>query len=394
MKYQYANRMSKLTSSDVRELLKATQNKEIISIGGGLPAPEMFPIADIKKANEAVLDEMGSDALQYTTTEGYAPLRDWICKRMNGMLGTSIDQDNIILTNGSQQGLDLMGKVFLDAGDVVLCESPTYLSAISAFRAYECDFKEIPTDDEGMLMDALEQVLQNTPRVKFIYVIPTFQNPTGKTWTLERRIKLLELAKRYQVPIVEDNPYGEIRFEGEDVKAVAALDDSGLVIHLGTFSKTFCPGYRIGWIACAKELIEKFVLVKQGVDLQTNTFAQRAVYTYLQMFDLDAHVKKICALYKKRRDVAIQAVKTYFPDCVKFTKPQGGLFLWAELPKELNARDVLKECMKRNVAFVPGGSFYPNGGMENTMRINFSNMPEERLIKGLQVVAEVIKEML
>lgn len=392
MKYQYAERMQHLSSSDVRDLLRATANKDIISIGGGLPAPELFPIEDIKKANEAVLDEMGAAALQYTTTEGFLPLRKWIADRMNRQLGTALGPDNILLTNGSQQALDLAGKVFLNEGDVVLCESPTYLSAISAFKAYGCSFIEAPTDEYGIQVDKLEAILDAAPHVKLIYTIPTFQNPTGITWTKERREGLVKIAKERGILIMEDNPYGELRYDGEEQPTMLSMDHDGGVMYLGTFSKIFCPGYRIGWVAANQEVIEKLVLVKQGADLQCNTFAQMAVYKYVEMFDIDAHVAKIREVYKRRRDLAVRTLEAALPPNVHFTRPEGGLFLWVVLPKDINARHLMPKCMERGVAFVPGGSFFPNGGMENTMRINFSNAQDEKLEKALKIVADVIKE--
>ncbi|MDL2234522.1 PLP-dependent aminotransferase family protein, partial [Christensenellaceae bacterium OttesenSCG-928-L17] len=228
MQFPYAKRMANMNASDVRELLKLTANKNIIGLGGGLPAPELFPIENIKRANEATLDEMGADALQYTTTEGYTPLREWICARMNKTLGTSYETDQVVLMSGSQQALDFAGKVFLDPGDVVLCESPTYLSALGAFRAYECNFVEVPTDSQGMIISELEKALAENPKVRFIYVIPTFQNPTGVTWTLERRKGLVEAAKKYNVLVIEDNPYGELRFEGEPMPAIASMYENVL----------------------------------------------------------------------------------------------------------------------------------------------------------------------
>ena len=394
MDLKFAKRMSYLKASEIREILKVTENQEVISFAGGLPAPELFPIKEIMEVNRIVLEEEGTKALQYTTTEGYAPLREWIAKRMNSRLGTQFDSDNIILTHGSQQALDLSGKVFLDEGDVVLCESPTYLAAISAFRAYGCNFVEVPTDDDGMIPGELEKILERTQRVKIIYVIPEFQNPTGRTWSLERRESLVKLAMKHEVIVIEDNPYGELRFEGEALPSVKSFDKSGCVLCLGTFSKIFCPGYRIGWVAGDKAIIEKYGLVKQGADLQCNTLAQREIAKYLELYEIDEHIEKIREVYRKRRNVMIKTMEDEFPKGVKFTRPKGGLFAWVELPSHINARDVFEICLKKNVAFVPGGSFFPNGGKENTFRINFSNMPEDRIVEGLKCIAGVLKELI
>ena len=393
MDYKFAKRMTYLKASEIRELLKITERQEMISFAGGLPAPELFPIKEIMEVSRIVLEEEGTKALQYSTTEGYAPLREWIANRMNLRLHTQLVSDNILLTHGSQQALDLTGKVFLDEDDVVLCESPTYLAAISAFRAYGCKFVEVPTDDEGMLPDELEKILERTERVKIIYVIPEFQNPTGRTWSIERRQKLVEAAMKYNVIVIEDNPYGELRFEGEAVPSVKSFDKTGCVLCLGTFSKIFCPGYRIGWIAGDKAIIEKYGLVKQGADLQCNTLAQMEIAKYLELYNIDEHIEKIREVYRKRRNVMIKTMEESFPEDVTYTRPNGGLFAWVELPKHMNARDIFELCLKKNVAFVPGGSFFPNGGKENTLRINFSNMPEERIVEGIKRIAEVINNI-
>lgn len=394
MKYKYAERMSNLKASEIREILKVTQRPEVISFAGGLPAPELFPIEEIKAVNQLVLEESGFVALQYTTTEGYLPLREWIANRMNTRLGTSFEADQVLITHGSQQALDLAGKVFLDKGDVVLCESPTYLAAISAFRAYECEFVDVPTDDDGMVIEDLERILNTVKNVKVIYVIPEFQNPTGKTWSLKRRKRLAEAADRHQIIVIEDNPYGELRFEGESQPSVKSFDVQGYVLCTGTFSKIFCPGYRIGWIAGEKEIIRKFVLAKQGTDLQCNTIAQMEIAKYLELYDIDEHIGKIRDVYRRRRDLAVQVMENEFPTGVTFTRPQGGLFAWVELPDEMNARDVLALSLDQKVAFVPGGSFFPNGGHENTLRINFSNMTEDRIVEGLTRLGRILQSLI
>lgn len=394
MLYKYAGRMSHLKASEIRELLKLTEKPEVISFAGGLPAPELFPIKEIMEVNKKVLEEEGAEALQYTTTEGYAPLREWIAKRMNTTMGTSFEADDILLTHGSQQALDLTGKVFLDKDDVVLCESPTYLAAISAFKAYDCKFAEVPTDDEGMIPDELEKIIENTDRIKIIYVIPDFQNPTGRSWSLERRKRLAEIAMKHQIVVIEDNPYRELRFEGESLPSIKSFDRIGCVLCLGTFSKIFCPGYRIGWIAGDREVIRKYVLVKQGADLQCNTIAQREIARYLELYDIDKHISGIRKVYKVRRGLMLKTIEEEFPKGITFTRPEGGLFGWVELPPHVNARDVLVKCLEKNVAFVPGGSFFPNGGKENTMRLNFSNMPEDRIVEGLKCLASVLEEFI
>ena len=392
MEYKYARRMSSVTASEIRELLKLTEQPEVISFAGGLPAPELFPIEEIKAVNDYVLDHNGEHALQYTTTEGYQPLREWIAKRMNTQLGTSFSHENILITHGSQQALDLSGKVFLDEEDVVLCESPTYLAAISAFKAYGCKFAEVRTDENGMIISELEKALTQYPTAKLIYVVPDFQNPTGRTWSLERRQQLAEISARYRVAVVEDNPYGELRYEGSFVPSIKSFDRAGNVLCTGTFSKIFCPGYRIGWIAGEKEVIRKYVLVKQGVDLQCNTIAQMVISAYLEQYDIDVHIDKIREVYRKRRDTAIEAIRQSFPSNISFIKPEGGLFLWIELDEKIDTVKLLEKCLEHNVAFVPGNSFFPNTKKRNTLRLNFSNMPEEKISDGIMRIGRALKE--
>lgn len=392
MKFEFADRMSLLKASEIREILKVTQRPEIISFAGGLPAPETFPIEQIKEANRIVLEEAGRKALQYSTTEGFDPLRKWIAARMNSTLGTNFEYENILITHGSQQGLDLMGKIFLDKDDVVLCESPTYLAAISAFKSYECRFIEVPTDKDGMIPEELERIIKTTPNVKLIYTIPTFQNPTGVTWTLERRKAIVNVADKYNKVVIEDNPYGELRFKGENLPSLQHFDETGNVVCFGTFSKIFCPGYRIAWVAAHKDIIEKLVIVKQSTDLQCNTSAQMDIAKYLELNDIDKHIEGIRKLYKKRCELALKTMEEEFPDCVEFNKPDGGLFTWIKLPENIDTKDLLNKCLEKNVAFVPGGSFFPNGGHENYFRINYSNMPEERIVEGMKIIGQVLKE--
>jgi 2-aminoadipate transaminase len=311
---------------------------------------------------------------------------------MNGQLGTHFDCDNILITHGAQQALDLSGKVFLDEGDVVLCESPTYLAAISAFRAYGCEFIEIATDDGGMVMSELAKRLKNCKKAKLIYVIPDFQNPTGRTWSFERRKQLAALSSEYGVAVIEDNPYGELRYEGDFIPAVKSFDMTGDIIFAGSFSKIFCPGYRIGWVAGDKEIIRKYVLAKQATDLQCNTIAQMEIAKYLELYNIDEHIEKIRDVYGKRRDLAVKTMGSAFPPGVKFTRPKGGLFSWVELRPDTDARKLLEKCLEQNIAFVPGGSFFPNNSKENTLRINFSNMPEQKIEEGLTRLGNIIKD--
>jgi 2-aminoadipate transaminase len=390
---RYAKRMDNIKASEIRELLKLTQKPEVISFAGGLPAPELFPVEELKKISLDVLEENGAQALQYGPTEGYQPLREQIAERMK-KVDVDASADNILVLSGSQQGLDFSGKIFLNPGDIVLCESPTYLGAINAFKAYEPKFIEVPTDEHGMVMEDLEDILENNENVKFVYVIPDFQNPSGRTWSLERRKKLVELANKYNIAIVEDNPYGELRYEGEFLPAVKHFDTEGRVIFLGTFSKIFCPGLRLGWACADGEVLNKYILAKQGSDLQASTISQMQVSKFFEEYDIDAHIEKLRALYKKRKNLMIDTMKEEFPEGVTFTNPEGGLFTWAVLPENINARELAVKALEKNVAFVPGGSFFPNGGNENTFRLNYSNMTEDKIVEGIKRLANAIKDMM
>lgn len=385
--------MGKMGASEIRELLKLTAQPEIISFAGGLPAPELFPIEEMRNVSAKVLEENGQKALQYSTTEGFLPLREKIVERMK-KFDINAKADDILMISGSQQGLDFAGRIFLNPGDVVFCESPSYLGAINAFKAFECDFVEVDTDDKGMVMEDLEAKLKETPKARLIYVIPDFQNPSGKTWSVDRRKKLVEIANKYDLPIVEDNPYGELRFEGEIPPSVKAFDTEERVIFLGTFSKTFAPGMRLGWVYASKEILEKFNFVKQAADLQTSTISQMELNKFMEMYDFDAHVEKIKKVYRKRRDLMLNTMKETFPEGVTFTYPEGGLFTWVTLPESINARDMMVKALEKQVAYVPGGAFFPNGERENAFRLNYSNMPDEKIVEGTKRLAQVIKEEL
>ncbi|MCT4660987.1 MAG: PLP-dependent aminotransferase family protein [Tissierellales bacterium] len=393
MGLNYAKRMEKIKASEIRELLKLTQKPEIISFAGGLPAPELFPVEQMKKVTDMVLDENGQKALQYGPTEGYDPLREQIVKRME-VLKINSKKEDVLVTNGSQQGLDFTARVFFNQDDIVLCESPSYLGAINAFKAYGPKFIEVPTDKDGMKMDELEKILKENDNVKVAYVIPDFQNPTGRTWSVDRRKRLVELANEYNIAIVEDNPYGELRFEGEIPPSVKSFDTEGRVIFLGTFSKTMCPGLRIGWVCAEPEVLNKYILVKQGADLQASTISQMQLAKFLEVYSIEEHIEKIKEVYGKRRDLMMKTLKEELPEGIEFTYPEGGLFTWVELPESINARELAVKAIEKNVAFVPGGSFFPNGGHENTLRLNYSNMDEERIVIGIKRLAEAIKEML
>lgn len=393
MEYKFAERMSGMQASAVREILKVTQRPEVISFAGGLPAPELFPVEEISKVCTEVCATEGRKILQYATTEGRPTLRAKIAARMNRNYKTSLTADNILITTGSQQNLDMAGKIFLDKGDVVLMESPTYLAAINAFKAYQPEFKEVPTDDKGMIPEELDKILAATPNVKLIYVIPDFQNPTGICWSLERRKAFMEVVSKYEIPVLEDNPYGELRYEGETLPSLQSLDTKELVMDMGTFSKTFCPGLRIGWLAAPVKLMKEFVKVKQSADLHTSAFDQAIIDRYMDEYSLDEHVREINKLYKHRRDLLLNTMKETFTDGTTWTHPEGGLFLWLTFPEGVSARKVFDKCIEKNVAGVLGEFFYPNAKNDRHMRINYSNMPDDRIVEGVRRMAEALKEI-
>lgn len=392
MSIKFASRMDSMKGSAIRELLKLTEQPDIISFAGGLPAPELFPTKDMEEVCKKVLQEDGRAALQYSATDGYLPLREKIAKRSE-KLGFKCEAKDILITAGSQQGLDFSAKIFINEGDVIICESPSYLGALSAFRAYQPKFVEIDMDEDGMIIEDLEKALAKYPETKFIYTIPDFQNPTGRTMSIERRKRLMELATQYSIPVVEDNPYGELRFEGQIMPSLKAFDTNNLVILLGTFSKILAPGMRLGWVIASPEILQKYNVAKQGADLQCSTIAQREVNTYMDMFDIEEHIKKIIKVYGERRTLMLETIKKEFPANTSCTSPAGGLFAWATFPKEIDAAVLLKKALEQKVAFVPGEPFYPNGGNANHCRLNYSCMPEDRIVEGITRLGRVLKSM-
>lgn len=392
MAVKFSARMNRMKASEIRELLKLTARPDIISFAGGLPAPELFPVKEIAQVSHDLVLEEGQKLLQYAATEGRPSLRAKIAKRMAEKYNTPVDPDDILITTGSQQCLDFAGKLFLNPGDVVLCESPSYLGALNAFNAYEPVFKEVPTDEFGMIPEELDKILATTSNCKFIYVIPEFQNPTGISWSVERRRKFMEVVNKYEIPVFEDNPYGELRYTGTSNPTLKSMDTKGLVSFLGTFSKIFCPGLRLGWIAGPHAIVEKFVMIKQSADLHTSNFDQGIVDAYMDRYDLDAHVAEIVKLYGHRRDLILKTMEEEFPEGVTFTRPEGGLFLWVTLPEGVSALAVFKKCIEQKVAAVVGDAFYPNEKTDRSLRVNYSNMPDDLIVEGVKRMAKAIRE--
>jgi 2-aminoadipate transaminase len=395
--FRFAQRTQRMKSSAIRELLKLTEQPDVISFAGGLPAPDVFPIKEFQEACNRVLRDHGPVALQYGTTEGYQPLREMIA-RHTMRYGIQVTADNILITSGSQQALDLVGKIFINHGDRIIVESPTYLGAMQAWNIYGAEYVTVPSDENGIVTSELEAALRAGP--KFIYVLPNFQNPTGVTIPLERRQQLVELADRYGVPIIEDDPYGQLRFEGSHLPPIVVLDEklhpqnghyTGNVIYLSTFSKTLAPGIRLAWVIAPPEVIRKMVMAKQGADLHTATFNQMVAYEVARGGFLDNHVRHICQVYHERRDVMLDALEEHMPEGVRWTHPNGGLFLWVTLPENMRTVEMFKDAVKEKVAYVPGESFYPYGGGHNTMRLNFSYASPEKINEGIARLGRVIR---
>ena len=398
-KDRLALRTQRMTSSAIREFLKLTANPDIISFGGGLPAPEFFPVAEIRAAAERVLAEHGSQALQYSTTEGYLPLREMLARHMR-RYDIHVSPANILITSGSQQALSLVGQVLINSGDHILTEEPTYLGALQAFTSYQAQYLPVPIDDDGMRMDKLDKALRSGP--KLMYVLPNFQNPAGVTLSLERRQRLVELAAHYGVPILEDDPYGQLRYEGDHLPALVKLDAEihgnghggapfhGGVIYLGTMSKILAPGLRIGWIVAPEEVMERLVQMKQGADLHTSTFNQMVAYETARGGFLDQHIRRIRLAYRERRDAMLEALEHHCPPGIRWTHPQGGLFTWVTLREGQDATQILAEALKEKVAFVPGAPFYPCGGGERCLRLNFSYCRPEVIEEGVARLGRVL----
>src|SRR5690349_11249572 len=400
---RYALRTKGIKGSAIRELLKITQRPEVISFAGGLPAPEVFPVERFQEACHKVLTANGCLALQYGATEGYEPLREMIAQNM-ARYGIRAKVENVLITSGSQQALDLIGKLLINSGDRVLVEAPTYLGALQAFNGYGAQYLSVPVDRDGLRTDLLETSLRLGP--KFMYILPNFQNPAGVTLSEGRRHQLILLADKYGIPIVEDDPYGQLRYEGAHIAPLVVLDrenlrrDNGFsignVIYLSTFSKTLAPGLRLGWIVAPPNIIAKLVQLKQGADLHTSIFTQQVTFEVARGGFLDQHVKVIRRVYRERRDVMLQALQKFFPPEVTWTHPQGGLFLWVTLPAGLDVHAIFKAAIEQNVAFVPGDSFYANDGRESRrhMRLNFSNATPEKIREGIRRLSTAVKSHL
>ncbi len=389
-----SERAKGMKASEIRELLKLTQRPGIISFAGGLPNPEAFPVEATRKIINDLLDDSCEQILQYGATEGITPLREALAAHMRDR-GIDVQKENILITHGSQQALDLISKVFLDPGDTIVVGSPTYLGATGAFRAFQADMKSVPVGENGMDMDALDKELEELIRLghrpKFVYVVPTFQNPSGVTIPAENRKRLLEIASKYDMMIIEDSPYSYLRYEGETMPHIMSMDKEGHVVRLQTFSKILAPGFRIAWIAASEEVINHLVIAKQSSDLCTNPFGQFVAYKYVSEGTLYEHIDYIKDLYNQKRITMLKAMDEYFPKEAKWTKPQGGMFVWVTLPDYVNTRDMFPKALEENVAYVVGDAFFVGDEGYNTMRLNFTHSSEKDIVEGIKRLARVIQ---
>ena len=385
----FSDRMSAVPQSFIREILKVAVDPSIISFAGGLPNPELFPVDDIKSATQIVLDRYGIDALQYSNTEGFEPLRAFIAKRYKEKQGLDISVKNILITTGSQQGLDLLGKVLINKGDDLVIEEPGYLGAIQAFSVYRAKFQSVTVDEQGMDCDALKKVIDET-NPKLMYTVPNFQNPSGITYTEENRRQVAEIIQGTRTMLIEDNPYGDLRFEGNEKSSFAALVPDNTIL-LGSFSKTIVPAFRLGWVVAPDHIMEKLVIAKQAADLHSNYFAQRVIHQYLCDNDLDEHINKIIKLYKGQKQAMMSSIEKHFPKEVQYTSPEGGMFLWCSLPDHLSSMKLFEAAIKDKVAFVPGDPFYVDNQITNTFRLNYTSADEATIEEGIKRLAKAIK---
>jgi 2-aminoadipate transaminase len=393
----YSDRASKMRKSVIRELLKVTQDPEIISFAGGLPNPQSFPIKDLEGAMDFVMEHHGETALQYGTTQGLNELREAIAER-SYKDSMDVSPDDVIIMSGSQQALDTVGKVFLNPGDTAICGLPTYLGGINAFRSYEANLSGIPLDQDGMRMDILEETIKKLLKQdilpKFIYVVPTFQNPAGVIMPENRRKQLIDIAHQYDLLIIEDDPYSKLRYDVSHVKPIKAFDDEGRVIYISTFSKILSPGFRLAWTIASPELTRKMIICKQALDLCTNTFTQFIANEFMRRGSLDLHILKICETYKPKRDIMMNAMEKYFPEGYTCYKPKGGMFAWVTLPEGVDTEVMFLDAIKEKVAYVHGKAFHVDGGGERSMRLNFSYSTDEKLEEGMKRLGKVIKNKL
>ncbi|MDO5125470.1 MAG: PLP-dependent aminotransferase family protein [Ruminococcus sp.] len=394
MNYSFSEKVSHLQASAIREILKFTSDPEVISFAAGNPAPEAFPVDEIKRISEEIFKEDPILALQYSITEGYPKLREQLKERLVREGNFNPERDELIITSGAQQANELTTKVLCDEGDTLLCEAPSFIGSLNAFKSYHVDLQGIELQEDGINTEELEKTLKEK-NVKLIYLIPNFQNPTGLTMSLEKREKVLELAKKYGAVILEDNPYGDLRFTGENIRSIKSMDNDGVVMYSGTFSKVLAPGIRVGYVSGPKEIISKIIVCKQVSDVHTNIWAQVLASKFLEQCAMDKHLVSLREIYKKKCNLMLEQIEKNFSSKIRYTKPEGGLFIWCTLPDDCDMMQFCSRAVQEfKVALVPGSAFMINESDKTTsFRLNFSTPTDEQIIKGCELVGKLSKEM-
>ncbi len=394
MEYQISNKLASLKPSAIREIFKSLTDPTIISFAAGNPSPLSFPVEEMAEITADIFKNNSTAALQYSVTEGYPPLRAAVSERIKNKFGIGGEGDELIITTGGQQGIELLCKVMCNEGDAVICEEPSFIGALNAFRSNGAKPVGVPLRDDGIDVAILEEKLKSTPNVKMMYLIPTFQNPAGITSTLENRKKVYDLAKKYGVVILEDNPYGELRFAGEDVPTYKSFDTEGLVVYCSSFSKILSAGMRIGFVSGPAEIVTKMVVAKQVEDVHTNIMFQMICHKYMTEHDLDGHIEKIRALYRQKCSLMLSELDKNLPSCVKFTRPEGGLFIWCTLPGGVDSSEFIKKALERKVAVVPGSAFIcDENGKSDSFRLNYSMPSDEDIVRGVKILGDLAREM-
>ncbi|CDC82867.1 transcriptional regulators containing a DNA-binding HTH domain and an aminotransferase domain (MocR family) and their eukaryotic orthologs [Clostridium sp. CAG:964] len=394
MEYSFSDRVNSLKPSAIREIFKYAADPEVVSLSAGNPAPDAFPAKEIAEISADLLSRRPVDALQYGLTEGYAPLRDYLKKYMKDKYGIGSENDRLIITSGAQQVMDLAAKSLCNEGDVVICEAPSFIGSLNSFRSYNARLVGVPVESDGINTEILEEKLKTEKNVRFIYVIPNFQNPSGVTMSLEKRKKVYSLAKKYGVMILEDNPYGELRYFGENVPAIKSLDTDGIVMYAGSFSKVISPGMRVGWCVAPNPVIQKMVVCKQGQDVHTNMWSQIVIHEYVTKYDFEEHLNYLRELYRKKALFMMDLLDEHLAPYITYDKIDGGLFIMCKLPDNINMLDFCKEAVKRKVCVVPGNAFLTDETEEcHTFRVNFSTPTDQQLEKGVKILGELIKEL-
>lgn len=394
MEYVFSDRVNSLKPSAIREIFKYAADPEVVSLSAGNPAPDAFPVKELAEISASILKEHPIEALQYSVTEGYAPLRDYLKKYMKEKHNIGTENDELIITSGAQQIMDLAAKSLCNEGDVVICEAPSFIGSLNSFRSYNAKLVGVPVESDGINTDILEDKLKTENNVKFIYVIPNFQNPSGVTMSLEKRRKVYNLAKKYGVLILEDNPYGELRYSGEHLPSIKSFDTDGIVIYSGSFSKVVSPGMRVGWCVAPNPIIQKMVVCKQGQDVHTNIWSQMVIYEYITKYNFEEHLDNLRCLYKEKAQFMMDLLDTHLSPYITYDKIDGGLFIMCKLPENIDMLEFCKEAVKRKVCVVPGNTFLPDENeVSHSFRVNFSTPTDAQLVKGVKILGELIKEL-